>query len=516
MATLQVSSGGLNIVNSDYDLPKSEGHKLDDSQVTYYSDIDKDKVGTEDTVREMENLMIQDNIQLNKIYKVSENNANSQNPTKMKTASRDIPSTNRDTETTIDLADNPEGQASYLGSQNNTKNKVDVFPQRSSLRSRVSHELENNIDRNREMNIDDYNDPEAPQVYNRRRDYLLDDRFVENTNYHPSENLLCRRGIRERNDNFDFLESRSRNPDMDYPDLENFEENYYKKKEPRQTPIQDPFTRSTCCCESRSRDRQQSVRNRFPPRVESDYERNQLLRNRDSLRFSRHIPEIPHSSRELSPPFQDYDYGSPPPTHKFRSCSTALRSTRPHVTFDPTLSSNNYQSENRSFYRNSRNQYRRESAPPSPAVTYDIMRKWNLKFSGSREEDAENYLTRLNEGGAICPVDDEVLLRLLPFFLLGIALSWYRSMQSTWRTFDQFASAFRSRFSDSDFQFELRQEIHKRTQGPRESVADYLTCMLAMYDRLEPPLSESEEISYAHKNLLPRLQLTIPCHRIYS
>ena len=95
------------------------------------------------------------------------------------------------------------------------------------------------------------------------------------------------------------------------------------------------------------------------------------------------------------------------------------------------------------------------------------MRKWNLKFSGSREEDAENYLTRLIEGRGIFPVDNEVLLRLLPFFLSGIALNWYRSMQSTWRTFDQFASAFRSRFADSDFQFELRQEVHKRTQGER-------------------------------------------------
>ena len=186
----RVSSGELNIVDSDYDLPKSEGHKLNDSQVTYYSDIDKDKVGTEDTVREMENLKIQDNIKLNKISKVSENNANSQNPTKIKTASRNIPSTSRDIEPTIDLVDSPEGQASYLGSQNNTKNKVDVFPQRSSLRSRVSHELENNIDRNRGINIDDYNDPEAPQVYNRRRDYLLDDRFVENTNYHP-QRIYC-------------------------------------------------------------------------------------------------------------------------------------------------------------------------------------------------------------------------------------------------------------------------------------------------------------------------------------
>ena len=108
------------------------------------------------------------------------------------------------------------------------------------------------------------------------------------------------------------------------------------------------------------------------------------------------------------------------------------------------------------------------------------MRKWNLKFSCNRDEDAENYLRPLIEGKSIIPFNDAGLLRLLPFFLSGIALNWYRTKQSNWHTFEQFASAFRTRFGDPDFQFELRQEIHKRTQGEKESVADYLTCIILM------------------------------------
>ena len=38
----------------------------------------------------------------------------------------------------------------------------------------------------------------------------------------------------------------------------------------------------------------------------------------------------------------------------------------------------------------------------------------------------------------------------------------------------------------------------------------YLTCMIALFDRLEPRMTEAEELSYAHRNLLPRLQLVIP------
>ena len=60
-----------------------------------------------------------------------------------------------------------------------------------------------------------------------------------------------------------------------------------------------------------------------------------------------------------------------------------------------------------------------------------------------------------------------------------------------------------------DFQFELRQEIHRRTQGERERVADYLTCMTSLFDRVIPGLFEWEEVSYAHRNLLPRLHLAV-------
>lgn len=54
------------------------------------------------------------------------------------------------------------------------------------------------------------------------------------------------------------------------------------------------------------------------------------------------------------------------------------------------------------------------------------------------------------------------------------------------------------------------QDIHRRTQGEYEPVADFLTCMLSMFDRLSPRLPEYEEINFVHRNLLPRFHLTIP------
>lgn len=53
---------------------------------------------------------------------------------------------------------------------------------------------------------------------------------------------------------------------------------------------------------------------------------------------------------------------------------------------------------------------------------YNIMRRWNLHFSGAVGEDAETFLLRVEEGRELIPVADEDILRCLPFFLTGIAL----------------------------------------------------------------------------------------------
>lgn len=144
------------------------------------------------------------------------------------------------------------------------------------------------------------------------------------------------------------------------------------------------------------------------------------------------------------------------------------------------------------------------------------MRKWNVQFSGARDKDPDTFLTRIEQGRAMIPVADSEILRILPFFLSSIAARWFDGHCDQWYTFREFAVACRERFSDPDFQFELTQEVHRRTQGEHESVADYLTCMLALFDRVSPRLSESDEISYAHRNLLPRLHLTIQRSTIRS
>ncbi|XP_025270381.1 uncharacterized protein LOC112639720 [Camponotus floridanus] len=65
------------------------------------------------------------------------------------------------------------------------------------------------------------------------------------------------------------------------------------------------------------------------------------------------------------------------------------------------------------------------------------------------------------------------------------------------------------RFGDPDYQYALRDEIFRRTQGEYEIAADYLTCLRALLSRMSPPWALEEQLNFAHRNMLPRMQIAI-------
>ena len=163
-----------------------------------------------------------------------------------------------------------------------------------------------------------------------------------------------------------------------------------------------------------------------------------------------------------------YDFDCDAPRRRFDDDGPAFRhrDSRMRAVYDPDFEYDTGASRPpRSGHRESQ----RSPVSSNPAHAYDIMRKWNLKFSGTRREDPDAFPTRLDEGRSLVPICDSDLLRVMPFFLSGIALNWFRSSKYLWRTYGDFARACRRRFSDPDFQCELRQEIYRRTQGERES-----------------------------------------------
>lgn len=144
-----------------------------------------------------------------------------------------------------------------------------------------------------------------------------------------------------------------------------------------------------------------------------------------------------------------------------------------------------------------------------------MMKKWNLiKFTG--HENAEGFLERVREGRAIMPVSDADLIACLPFFLSGIALAWFRDRRSGWNDYSDFEAAFMQRFVKPDYQFALQGEIFARTQGDGEPVADYLTCIHTLMNRLIPPWDIAQQLGFAYRNMQPRLRLAVPLSEVHS
>lgn len=168
---------------------------------------------------------------------------------------------------------------------------------------------------------------------------------------------------------------------------------------------------------------------------------------------------------------------------------------------------NNFNRQNAVNQRNQDNSY---------AKTIEAMRKWNLKFSGTKAEDPESFLTRLNEGRAIVTISNDDFLRCLPFFLEGIALHWFRNEQDRWQTLADFVQAFRARFGPIDYQNALFFEIRNRTQGPLESVSDFITCMKSLMARSVPVIPAAQQIEIVSRNLLPQIQNGIDTSAIFD
>ena len=153
---------------------------------------------------------------------------------------------------------------------------------------------------------------------------------------------------------------------------------------------------------------------------------------------------------------------------------------------------------------------------PYAMDAYNIMRKWNLNFSGARNGEAEAFLIRIEQGRQLILLEDEEIFKCLPFFLSGTAAHWFRLNKPLWRTWGQFEAAWRSRFGCPNFQFTLRDEIMRRKQGEDEPVVDYITCMQALLERLDPPWQLTEQLNYAHRNMLPRLRVAVRRKEVYD
>ncbi|OXU18029.1 hypothetical protein TSAR_011215 [Trichomalopsis sarcophagae] len=59
----------------------------------------------------------------------------------------------------------------------------------------------------------------------------------------------------------------------------------------------------------------------------------------------------------------------------------------------------------------------------TPNHVFECFRKCRMRFSGRRDEDADEFLRRITEGRRSVEIPDTKLIAMLPFLLEGIALN---------------------------------------------------------------------------------------------
>ena len=134
---------------------------------------------------------------------------------------------------------------------------------------------------------------------------------------------------------------------------------------------------------------------------------------------------------------------------------------------------------------------------------------WKISFIGKSGASVEDFLTRLEEYRGITPISDDDMLRALPLLLKDVALLWFRIREDRWRSWPEFKADFRRRFSDYDFAARFKAQISSRTQGPKESINDYLTHLEGFIAMLRNEVPQVEQLDWAYYGLRPKYKKVI-------
>ena len=140
-----------------------------------------------------------------------------------------------------------------------------------------------------------------------------------------------------------------------------------------------------------------------------------------------------------------------------------------------------------------------------------IVRKWQVRFSGQKGESIDTFLVRVEDCRALANLteEEEVLSSLSELFTQKAA-TWYQNEKHKWHTWPQFEAAVRRWYGKGKgYQQRLLVEATNRTQGEGEPVRDYITCFVAIMRKMSPPLALSQQLDYLHRNLKPQLEAMI-------
>ena len=142
--------------------------------------------------------------------------------------------------------------------------------------------------------------------------------------------------------------------------------------------------------------------------------------------------------------------------------------------------------------------------------------KWDVKFSGEPGVSVSSFLERVDELSVARGVSKaQVFVSALDLFE-GPALSWYRSIRRTVKTWGELEARLRGDFQPDDYDEQLLEELRRRSQGREESVTIYFACMMGLFSRLTTAVSEDIQIKILRRNILPVYQSQLTLQDVVS
>ena len=121
----------------------------------------------------------------------------------------------------------------------------------------------------------------------------------------------------------------------------------------------------------------------------------------------------------------------------------------------------------------------------------------------------ENFLARVEEGRSVSGLTDDELLLAIPFILDELALQWFRQNANSWSTWLNFRSSLVAMYGDTNYQWRLEEQVAARVQGSDERISDFLVCLQSLYLKFQRPVTLSEQMDRAYRNMKPELRRAI-------
>lgn len=145
-----------------------------------------------------------------------------------------------------------------------------------------------------------------------------------------------------------------------------------------------------------------------------------------------------------------------------------------------------------------------------PDKVLQIMSNWKLKFNGGQNGlSVDNFIYRVEALTAqTLQGNFDILCGNASSLFDGKANDWFwryhRSVSSI--CWNDMCRALREQYQDSRTDIDIRELIRERKQKPNESFDSFYDSIVALTDRLQTPLSDTDLVEILRRNLLPEIQ----------